>query len=50
MLLWKSVRVGATVRDESREMGRTEIANVLGQARFDYGDVIEMLLNASLCV
>ena len=46
MLLWESERVGATARDESREMGRREITNVLGQARFDYGNVIE----CSLCV
>ena len=38
MLLWESERVGATARDESRETGRREIANVLGQARFDYGE------------
>ena len=30
MLLWESERVGATARDESRETGRREIANVLG--------------------
>lgn len=41
MLLWESERVGATARDESRKMGRREIANVLGQARFDHGNVIE---------